>query len=72
LDQDNKKINKLIRECRRQLQDSNISLSKLEELLNEAAISQSKFEVVFSILTELDNVDSSALEQLFYYKINHL
>ena len=39
LDQDNKKINKLIKECKKQMQDSSISLSKLDELLNEAAIS---------------------------------
>ena len=48
--------------CKREKIDSSISLQKLDELLNEAAISQSKFEIVFTILTELDNIDTSALE----------
>ena len=52
--------------------DSKISLQKLDDLLNEENISRSKFDVVYNILTELDNIDSSALEQLFYYKVNHI
>lgn len=56
--------------CQRECKDSKISLQKLDEILNEASISQERFDVVFSILSELDSVDSNALEQLFYYKVN--
>ena len=70
--EDQRKINELIKTCLKEKQDSSISLQKLEELLNEASISQTKFDIVFSILTELDNVESAALEQLFYYKVNHI
>ena len=35
-------------------------------------MAQSKFNMVFSILDELEGVDARAVEQLFYYKVNGL
>ena len=41
-------------------------------MLTEASIATNKFEMVFSILEELEGVDARAIEQLFYYKVNGL
>ena len=41
-------------------------------MLKEAHIANNKFNMVFSILNELEGVDSKAIEQLFYYKVNGL
>ena len=41
-------------------------------MLAEANIAQSKFNMVFHILNELEGVDARAIEQLFYYKVNGL
>ena len=41
-------------------------------MLAEANIAQTKFNMVFSILNELEGVDARAIEQLFYYKVNGL
>ena len=41
-------------------------------MLAEANIAESKFNMVFSILDELEGVDEKAIEHLFYYKVNGL
>ena len=41
-------------------------------MLTEANIATNKFEMVFTILEELEGVDARAIEQLFYYKVNGL
>ena len=41
-------------------------------MLSEANIAQSRFDMVFGILDELEGVDARAIEQLFFYKINGL
>jgi len=41
-------------------------------MLSEANIAQSRFDMVFAILDELEGVDARAIEQLFFYKINGL
>ena len=41
-------------------------------MMTEAHLAESKFNMVFNILEELESVDSDAIEQLFYYKVNGL
>ena len=42
--------------------DSKISMRQLKSMLGEANIAQSKFNMVFSILNELEGVDARAIE----------
>jgi hypothetical protein len=62
----------LLQSCKGEEQDSKFSLKALKEMLSEASIAQNKFDMVFSILDELEGVDARAIEQLFYYKVNGL
>ena len=47
-------------------------MHQLKNMLTEANQAQSRFNMVFSILEELEGVDARAIEQLFYYKVNGL
>ena len=47
-------------------------MRQLKSMLAEANIAQTKFNMVFSILNDLEGVDARAIEQLFYYKVNGL
>ena len=62
----------LLKNCKGQEADTKLSLRALKEMLAEATIAKSKFDMVFNILDELEGVDARAIEQLFYYKINGL
>jgi len=41
-------------------------------MINESKITENRFNMVFDILQELQDVDSRAIESLFYYKVNGL
>lgn len=41
-------------------------------MMTETAQATGRFNMVFSILEELEGVDARAIEQLFYYKVNGL
>ena len=70
--QDQRLLNALLNNCRSEEKDSKISLRALKDMLNESNIAQTKFNMVFNILEELEGADSRAIEQLFYYKVNGL
>ena len=44
----------------------------LNQLMTEADVFQKNFDQVFNTLDELEAADASVIENLFYYKINHL
>ena len=65
-------LTKLLKNSKGEGKDSKDSLRQLRSMLAEANIAQSKFNMVFNILNELEGVDARAIEQLFYYKVNGL
>ena len=65
-------LTKLLKNSKGEGKDSKDSLRQLKSMLAEANIAQSKFNMVFNILNELEGVDARAIEQLFYYKVNGL
>ena len=65
-------LNHLLSSCKGEEADSKLSLRALKEMMTEASIAKSRFDMVFNILDELEGVDARAIEQLFYYKINGL
>ena len=65
-------LNRLLTNCRSEEKDSKVSLKALKDMLAESNIAQTKFNMVFNILEELEGADSRAIEQLFYYKVNGL
>ena len=65
-------LTQLLSCCKGEEADSKLSLRALKEMITEASIAKSKFDMVFNILNELEGVDARAIEQLFYYKINGL
>ena len=47
-------------------------MRQLKDMITEGDQAQSRFNMVFGILEELEGVDARAIEQLFYYKVNGL
>ena len=45
-------------------------MKALGEMLQEAHIAESQFDLVFKILDDLEGVDARGIEQLFYFKMN--
>ena len=60
----------LVANCQGHHEDTLITLKALREMLTEAHIAESQFDLVFKILDDLEGVDASRIEQLFYYKLN--
>lgn len=70
--QDQKLLNSLLKNCKGEDKDMKTSVRQLKDMQNESQIVQTRFNMVFDILQELEGVDARAIEQLFYYKVNGL
>ena len=69
---DQELLSHLLDKCTVANKDSSASLRQMKYMLSEATEAESKFNLVFNILNELEGVDARAIEQLFYYKVNGL
>ena len=52
----------LLSSCKGEEKDSKLSLRALKEMITEASIAKSRFDMVFNILNELEGVDARAIE----------
>ena len=62
-------MNKLINNCSDLETDGDKSLRVLEQSLSEIQMKKENFELVFSILKDLEGAESRVIEPLFKYKI---
>jgi len=59
---DQAQLFKLLLASKNEDEDSKISMKQMKSMLAEASIAQEKFNMVFSILNELEGVDATAIE----------